>query len=308
MKTTKMMTCLAFLTVISVIDLKAQENQKFRIVIHTEKNGERIDIDTSFTSREEMNTFLKSRGLRGGEEFEFDFNFEGETPSEDEMKELKQKMQWFEYEFKDSPGNKQKVKSRNKSGSAESGNSSENVISIDVEKEMDHHGEGKIIIRKIKGEKGEGKEQRKVIFISKDDGQDGDVKIIRHFDSNDNHQPAIKKIVVKDPQENSPSSVQNETTVSKPVNPENYKLALNDFKIFPNPSQGKVEISFQSGLSEPVEITILDASGRTVIEEIFPAPGGTFHQSFELNEGSRGTYLVQIRQGEKWHHEKVILK
>ncbi|MDF1571954.1 MAG: DUF4465 domain-containing protein [Bacteroidales bacterium] len=74
------------------------------------------------------------------------------------------------------------------------------------------------------------------------------------------------------------------------------------FTLYPNPSTGVFTLA--SGSTGPMEVTILDISGRTVYRNSRFTPGGTI----DLGNQPRGTYLAKIRSDRTTHTEKIILE
>jgi hypothetical protein len=152
----------------------------------------------------------------------------------------------------------------------------------------------------------------RIIKISCDSTFENRMIIIERDDlvGNGNALPR-KKIMVKRSENNAPVS---EPEKAKPTdtatspNERAFELSVKDFKVFPNPSSGKISMEGTFESNEPVFIRILDGRGTLVHEEtIHPATGFTQHE-FNLETVARGTYLLQLRQGEKWLHQKVILR
>jgi hypothetical protein len=74
------------------------------------------------------------------------------------------------------------------------------------------------------------------------------------------------------------------------------------FTLYPNPSTGVFTVA--AGNTDPVEVIILDISGRIVYRNSRFTPGGTI----DLGNRPRGTYLAKIRSEKTTHTEKIILQ
>ncbi len=82
-------------------------------------------------------------------------------------------------------------------------------------------------------------------------------------------------------------------------------LNLSDVKFFPNPSDGRFSLSFNTPQEGPVNITITDLQGREILKKEIKNWNGT--QEFELNESETGMYLVKIEQeGQVYSHRLMI--
>ncbi|MFN4298182.1 MAG: fibronectin type III domain-containing protein [Thermaurantimonas sp.] len=64
-------------------------------------------------------------------------------------------------------------------------------------------------------------------------------------------------------------------------------------KLYPNPSDGRFELTFSDDLSE-LPIRIIDLTGRTVHTALINSANGIFRHSFDLRKLPAGTYFVQI--------------
>lgn len=73
------------------------------------------------------------------------------------------------------------------------------------------------------------------------------------------------------------------------------------FNLYPNPVlTGTIQLSFELQSSAPVQITLLDASGRTLHQLLQqPLPAGNHQQELQIpSELPRGIYWVQVRAGQ----------
>jgi|GEM_PF-2893024 len=71
----------------------------------------------------------------------------------------------------------------------------------------------------------------------------------------------------------------------------------NSINIFPNPSNGSINISFTKG-SDDISVVIFDKAGRSVIEKKFTAVENQ-QVDFNLLPFGKGNYFVQILKGEE---------
>ncbi|MDO8365247.1 MAG: PDZ domain-containing protein [Saprospiraceae bacterium] len=83
-------------------------------------------------------------------------------------------------------------------------------------------------------------------------------------------------------------------------------LKLNEFRAFPNPTQGQITVEFRS---EPVATTVsfFDLSGRQLFREELNAFNGRYSQQFDLSEFAKGTIIVHVQQADKVFTEQVIV-
>jgi hypothetical protein len=83
---------------------------------------------------------------------------------------------------------------------------------------------------------------------------------------------------------------------------------LKTFEYFPNPTDGKLTVKFSVNGTEPVEISVKDISGREIYTETIEGASGVIEREINLSDRAKGAYLLAIRQGQNWKHEKIIVK
>jgi hypothetical protein len=83
------------------------------------------------------------------------------------------------------------------------------------------------------------------------------------------------------------------------------KNLLNSLSISPNPSSGMFYLEYSYSLSVPVELAVMDLTGRKVYEN-----KGTTIERFEINLSSqaRGMYFLQIKSGDRMTNRKLIIQ
>ena len=74
-------------------------------------------------------------------------------------------------------------------------------------------------------------------------------------------------------------------------------LKVEDFKLFPNPSEGKFTLQFKAP-EKPTHIQVRDMQGRVVLTRNLGAFPGTFREELDLGRSPKGDYVVVISQGE----------
>lgn len=86
--------------------------------------------------------------------------------------------------------------------------------------------------------------------------------------------------------------------------------ALENFQLYPNPSENNFNISFYSADSQTIRIYITDMFGRIVIDEQHFVTSKSYNK-FEYNTNNSiagGLYLVNLKSAEKNHIQKLIIK
>ncbi|MEL6988443.1 MAG: PDZ domain-containing protein, partial [Bacteroidota bacterium] len=87
--------------------------------------------------------------------------------------------------------------------------------------------------------------------------------------------------------------------------PVDRNLVLEDFSVFPNPTEGPVTISFR-GESVPTEITLTDVNGRQVYQDKLQKFDGIYNNEINLNRIPSGNLFLTVTQGEKIFTETII--
>ena len=88
----------------------------------------------------------------------------------------------------------------------------------------------------------------------------------------------------------------------------NNQLNPDDFKVFPNPNTGSFDLQFHLDTHGKTTITVFDASGKEVFSESFADFTGDYNKHIELPSKGKGTYLLNVRQGDRWMHKKIVVK
>lgn len=86
-------------------------------------------------------------------------------------------------------------------------------------------------------------------------------------------------------------------------------LELNEFKLYPNPSEGNIKIEFEAKDNGPVQIKLLDATGnRVLFDETRELSGGFYEETIAIDQYEPGTYILQIIQQDKALSRRVIMR
>ena len=89
---------------------------------------------------------------------------------------------------------------------------------------------------------------------------------------------------------------------------DNNQLNPDDFKIYPNPNSGSFDLKFHLDTHGKTTINVLDASGKEVFSESFPDFTGDYNKHIDLPSKGKGTYLLNVKQDDRWMHKKVVVK
>lgn len=85
-------------------------------------------------------------------------------------------------------------------------------------------------------------------------------------------------------------------------------FVFEDFKVFPNPSDGVFNIKFQSEETSDVEIIVYDLLGRKIVRENFTNLSNRFDESLDLENVAGGIYILSVKRGNKMSSHKIRLK
>ncbi len=81
-----------------------------------------------------------------------------------------------------------------------------------------------------------------------------------------------------------------------------------NFNVYPNPSNGNFNITFEVINTESVGVRLFDIRGRLVEEREFKNTANTFSEELNLEGINAGLYLLQVQNGNKRTTKKLIVK
>ncbi len=82
---------------------------------------------------------------------------------------------------------------------------------------------------------------------------------------------------------------------------------LQALNIWPNPALNNVQISFKKDNQLPVEIRLLDISGREVIRKKITSNGTDFNTNLNVSSFKKGLYLIEIKNGSHQSIKKLLI-
>lgn len=91
------------------------------------------------------------------------------------------------------------------------------------------------------------------------------------------------------------------------IEPKSRILDLSGFDLFPNPTSGNFKLKFQSQTASPLEIKVLDITGKTVYREFIRSFSGNYQEEISIEDSPSGTYLLQVTQEGQVFTKKLIL-
>jgi len=98
-----------------------------------------------------------------------------------------------------------------------------------------------------------------------------------------------------------------QAVLCSPLGDEKNVLSNNKFDVFPNPSQGDVQLSYyMENKPENLQVNVFNISGQLLAKTQFRAEGsGTF--ALDLQKLNNGVYIIEIRGVETHIHKKIII-
>lgn len=84
-------------------------------------------------------------------------------------------------------------------------------------------------------------------------------------------------------------------------------FALQNLRIYPNPSQGKFNVEFFVENSTEVKLKIFDIRGRSLMNKTYDV-FGNFSQELNLNNLSTGVNLMELNDGTNNFTKKIIIE
>ncbi|MEN8185681.1 MAG: reprolysin-like metallopeptidase [Bacteroidota bacterium] len=84
--------------------------------------------------------------------------------------------------------------------------------------------------------------------------------------------------------------------------------ALNGFKVYPNPSNGNLNIEFTSKNTEDIDIALFDLLGRKVLGKRFSNKSINFNEKLNLKDISSGFYVLKVKRGTQLSSQKIRIQ
>ena len=98
-----------------------------------------------------------------------------------------------------------------------------------------------------------------------------------------------------------------EICASEPVLGVN-NFVFDNFKIFPNPSEGRFRIQFNSETTGEVDVTVYDLLGRKVAQRVYSSSATSFDEEVQMNGISSGLYILRVKRGNKISSQKITVE
>ncbi len=79
-------------------------------------------------------------------------------------------------------------------------------------------------------------------------------------------------------------------------------------QLSPNPANDRLDLRFNTSQDAPVQVLLLDLTGRVVFQQQFSTLAGNQNLRLDLSAAPAGVYALQLRAMDQLHSEKVVLR
>lgn len=86
------------------------------------------------------------------------------------------------------------------------------------------------------------------------------------------------------------------------------KLEMAEMKMFPNPHDGKFNLSFNLKNKGDAKVSIFNIEGKEVYSEKLSNFSGEYNKDIDISNNKKGIYFVKIEQGSHSQVKKVVLE
>lgn len=141
--------------------------------------------------------------------------------------------------------------------------------------------------------------QKKVVVIS--DGQDinADLSNLQNVSMS----VMIVRVKMENPNDNEKRAIMSETKVLGMD-----EIKIQDLKFFPNPGNGKFDLTFSLPETADLEINVKDVNGKNVFNEKTKNFQGEYSKQIDLSDRAKGIYFMTITHGKKNLIKKLIIE
>ncbi len=86
------------------------------------------------------------------------------------------------------------------------------------------------------------------------------------------------------------------------------KLNVDKLNFYPNPSNGKFNLSFALPEKKETEVTIINAEGKNIYRETIFNFTGRYDKEIDISANPKGVYFLKIAQGKNAQLKKIVLE
>ncbi len=95
--------------------------------------------------------------------------------------------------------------------------------------------------------------------------------------------------------------------ISKQTGETDGKLKIEKMNFYPNPSNGKFNLSFNLPDKGDAEVNILNMEGKSVFTEKLIGFTGNYEREIDISKNAKGIYFVRVEQGKHAQVKKIVL-
>ncbi len=92
------------------------------------------------------------------------------------------------------------------------------------------------------------------------------------------------------------------------INPTGNNLKIEKLDFYPNPNNGKFNLSFTLPEKGNTKITVFDSNGKEVYKEILSDFTGEYNKAIDISAEGKGMYFLNVEQGSKVMNKKLVIK
>ena len=85
------------------------------------------------------------------------------------------------------------------------------------------------------------------------------------------------------------------------------EFGFDNFKVFPNPNNGRFTITLQGSLERKIDVSLYDLRGRIIYKKSYPN-AGDLYKDIKLNYVPSGMYILNVSDGLKQSTKKIIIE
>ena len=86
------------------------------------------------------------------------------------------------------------------------------------------------------------------------------------------------------------------------------EASFENLAIYPNPTTGMLNISFDQESMGKVDVKLLSINGQIIKEDVLEGFTGQYRNSFDISNQAKGVYLLSIMTDKGKVDKKIVLK
>jgi hypothetical protein len=111
----------------------------------------------------------------------------------------------------------------------------------------------------------------------------------------------IKKINMTD------ASAEDMRLLGKPASGTDGKLSVEKMEFYPNPNNGRFNLSFTLPDKGDTEVKVMDLKGQQVFSEKLGNFSGSYSKEIDISKNPKGAYFIRVEQGQHALVKKVVV-